>query len=480
MEEIDYDKLKFKAGLEIHQQLDSHKLFCNCPSVLRKDEPDFEVSRKLHAIAGESGEVDVAVLYQKQLNKEFVYQGYDTTCLVELDEEPPREINKDALKIALQIGLLMNMHPVSITQIMRKTVIDGSNTGGFQRTSLIAQNGYLETSLGRVGIKYLYLEEDAARIIERGEKKDIYRLDRLGIPLVEIVTEPDLKSAEHVKEVALMIGDILRSCRVKRGIGTIRQDVNISIRDEKRVEIKGMQDMKIFVQAIENEVLRQKKLSDSKNPVNNEVRNVLPDATTEFMRPLPGASRMYPETDLPLLKISRDLINEAKKDLPKLRVEEEQHLRNQGLSEEMIKLLFKLGKLENYKALLNTINEPQLIAKTILLWPKEIATKIGKELEEVEKILEDLFENVLDAVKKKKISENDVKDVLIRIVSGATIEEALKIDKKDIDEIEEKILNIIKEKPGLSSNAYMGLVMKEMKSKISGKEAIELINKHLH
>ena len=267
------------------------------------------------------------MLDQCQLNKEFVYQGYDTTCLIELDEEPPHEINKEALKISLQIGLLMNMKVVPITQIMRKTVIDGSNTSGFQRTVLIAENGYLETSKGKVGINFLYLEEDAARIVSRGKDKEVYKLDRLGIPLVEVVTAPDLKDAEHAKEVALMIGDILRSCKVRRGIGTIRQDVNVSIREENRVEIKGMQDMKVFVKAIENEILRQKKLSDVKTPTGMEVRNVLADATTEFMRPLPGSARMYPETDLPLLKISRDFINEAKKTLPKLRSVEEDDLK---------------------------------------------------------------------------------------------------------------------------------------------------------
>ena len=330
--EIDYNKLKFKSGLEIHQQLDSHKLFCECPSVLRKDNPDFEVERKLHAVAGEAGEVDVAAQYQKSLDKKFVYQGYDTTCLVELDEEPPHEINQDALKTAVHIALLMNCKIVPITQIMRKTVIDGSNTSGFQRTVLIARGGYLETEKGKVGIDYIYLEEDAARIVSRGKDKEVYKLDRLGIPLVEVVTAPDIKDAEHAKEVALMIGDILRSCKVRRGIGTIRQDVNISIRDENRVEIKGMQDMKVFVKAIEKEVLRQKELSDKDNDsAGMEVRNVLPDATSEFMRPLPGSDRMYPETDLPFLKISRDFINEAKKTLPKLRSVEEEDLKKKGL-----------------------------------------------------------------------------------------------------------------------------------------------------
>src|SRR3989344_9428383 len=136
-----YNNIQFKAGLEIHQQLDTKKLFCNCPYLLRSDAPLKEIKRKLHAIAGESGEVDEAVKHEASLDKEFIYQVYDTNCLVELDDQPPNEINEEALDIALQIALLLHCEILPVTQIMRKTVIDGSNTGGFQRTVLIAQNG---------------------------------------------------------------------------------------------------------------------------------------------------------------------------------------------------------------------------------------------------------------------------------------------------------------------------------------------------
>jgi Glu-tRNA(Gln) amidotransferase subunit E-like FAD-binding protein len=480
MQEIDYKKLKFKSGLEIHQQLDSaKKLFCNCPAVLRKDEPDYEVKRKLHAVAGESGEVDVAASHEAAQNKEFVYKGYDSTCLVELDEEPPREINKEALKIAVQIGLLFNMKIIPITQIMRKTVVNGSNTGGFQRTLLIARDGSVETKSGKVGIKFLYLEEDAARIVSRGKNKDVYKLDRLGVPLVEVVTDPDIKNAEHAKEVALAIGNVLRSCKVKRGIGTIRQDVNISIREENRVEIKGMQDMDIFVNAIENEVIRQKELSDEGKPVEMEVRNVLPDATTEFMRPLPGSARMYPETDLPLLKISRDFINDAKKDLPKLKTDVESELRGKGLGEEMIKLLFKQNKLELFEELLKIVNKTELIAKMILMWPKEIAKHANKDLAEVENLLEDNFGSVLVELDKGKILESDVKNVLGDLVEGKSLEEATKIEKADSGNVEEFVMKIVKEKPGLNANAYMGLVMKEFKGAVNGGDVMTILKKYI-
>ena len=471
---------KLKAGLEIHQQLDTRKLFCNCPSVLRYDEPDFIVKRKLHVVAGEEGEIDIAAMHEIEKGKEFIYQGYDTNCLVELDESPPREINKKSLKTALQIAFLLNMKPIPVTQIMRKTVIDGSNTSGFQRTVLIAQDGFVETSYGRVRIDELYLEEDAARIINRGEKQTIFRIDRLGIPLVEIKTAPDLKNAEQIKETALKIGEILRTVKVRRGLGTIRQDLNISIAGHPRVEIKGFQNPKIMIKTVEIEKERQKKIGKKGKP---EVRRALPSGKTNFLRPLPGAARMYPETDLPILKIPRKLINEAKKELPKLKSDVEQELQTKGLNQEMIKLLFKKNKLDEFKEFLEIIDKPQLIAKMILIFPKEISTHEKISFEKIEKILNrDVLIFVLESVKNKKIPENQVKRVLTRIAKGESLEKAVVFEKSDINVIEEKIMNLIKSKPGLSEKAYMGLIMKEpeLRGKITGRESMEILKKILN
>ena len=477
---IDYNKLGFKAGLEIHQQLDTNKLFCGCPSVLRSDKPEFFVKRKLHKVSGESGEVDVAAEYQHSLNKEFIYEGYDTTCLVELDEEPPHEINQEALRIALEISTLLNCEVVPLAQIMRKTVINGSNTSGFQRTVMVARGGYIETSQGKVGIDSVYLEEDSARPVHKEKDSVTYRLDRLGIPLVEISTMPDLKNATHVKEAALMIGEILRSCKVRRGIGTIRQDLNISIKGSNRVEIKGFQDPKIMEKCVELEVLRHKEFVDKGKKNDSEVRNCLPDGKTEFIRPMPGASRMYPETDLPLLHISRDLINDVKKNLPKLRSKVEEDLRKQGLSDEIIKMIFKTGKLELYKDLYELNGNPRLISKVLFLLPKEIARKENMKLDEVEEILKkDVLVFILDALYKEKLHEGDLKMALERVVKGIGLKDAIKFEKKDLADVEEKILKLIKEKPGLGVNAYMGLVMKEMKGAISGSEAMQIIGKLL-
>lgn len=480
---MDYSQLGLKAGLEIHQQLEiGGKLFCRCPSFLRNEKPDLTVRRRLHKIPGETGEVDVAVEYESSLEKEFVYEGYhDSTCLVEYDEEPPRFVDERALDECLKIALLFNCEIYPISQIMRKTVIDGSNTSGFQRTVLIAHDGYVETSFGKVGIATIALEEDSARLISKDKKgkEVIYRLDRLGIPLVEISTKADLKNPGQIKETALKLGEILRACKVKRGIGTIRQDLNISIKGHNRVEIKGFQDPKIMIKTIELEVSRQLENIKQKKKEGN-VRNSLDDGSTEFLRPLPGRARMYPETDLPLLRIFRDKINKLKKELPKLKHEIRDELKKKGLSEELISLVLDNNKiLEEFELLLHVFNkDANLVGKMVVLWRQEFASKLGKSFDDVKGILnEKILEQVLEHVHDGKLNSGHVKEVLWNIVQGKKIEEALHVEKVGDDELEEKIRKLIREKPGLKENSYMGLIIQEFGNKIDKRKAMELIKR---
>ncbi|RLE48773.1 MAG: Glu-tRNA(Gln) amidotransferase GatDE subunit E, partial [Candidatus Methanomethylicota archaeon] len=242
MEALDYRSLGLRVGLEIHQQLNTkHKLFCECPTSMRDESPHYEVQRKLRPTQSELGEIDIAAQFEFKKGKWFIYEGYeDSVCLVELDEEPPHPLNQEALDVALQVALMLNMTPVDEVHVMRKIVIDGSNTCGFQRTARVAMNGWIDDEEGRVRILTLSLEEDAARKIIEDDKSIRYRLDRLGIPLIEIATGPDIHSPEQAKRVALRIGQLLRATRkVKRGIGTIRQDLNISISGGARIEVKG-------------------------------------------------------------------------------------------------------------------------------------------------------------------------------------------------------------------------------------------------
>jgi Glu-tRNA(Gln) amidotransferase subunit E-like FAD-binding protein len=474
---LDYAKIGLKAGLEIHQQLDTGKLFCACPGFLRSEKPDFVVRRKLHAVAGETGEVDIAAKHEASFDREFVYEGYnDNCCLVELDEEPPHQINEQALDEAIKIALLLNCEIYPIAQIMRKTVINGSNTSGFQRTVLVGHSGCVETSFGKVGIETIALEEDAAREIERGERHVVYRLDRLGIPLVEITTKPEMDSPEKIKETALKIGEILRACRVKRGLGTIRQDLNVSIKGHDRVEIKGFQDPRMMIETVNKEIVRQQE-DVKKRKKEGELRGAKEDGSTEFLRPMPGQARMYPETDLLLLRIGRDRINVLKKNLPKMKHEIRDELKKKGVSEELINLV--LENLDEFGVLIKVYEkDANLVAKMIALWPNEFATKLKKKLEEIKSILsEAVLEKVLEALKDGKINDGDIKGILLKIASGISVEDALKVEKVSGDELEAQIAEIVKEKPGLRANAYMGLVISRLGQNVDKRKTMEILNR---
>ncbi|MEM2508896.1 MAG: Glu-tRNA(Gln) amidotransferase GatDE subunit E, partial [Candidatus Thermoplasmatota archaeon] len=212
---MDYKSIGFKAGLEIHQQIDTHKLFCSCPSELSENfEGNF--SRRLKATKSEIGKLDRAAIEEEKRGRKFIYHISPSSCLVEADEEPPHEVNPHAIDFAIAIALLFGAHIFDEIHFMRKVVIDGSNTTGFQRTALIAIDGKIDD----VAIETICIEEDAARKIEENEKEVKYSLDRLGIPLIEIATSPTISSPLKAREIAEKIGLILRATKkVKRGIG---------------------------------------------------------------------------------------------------------------------------------------------------------------------------------------------------------------------------------------------------------------------
>ncbi|SFR58079.1 Glu-tRNA(Gln) amidotransferase subunit GatE [Halogeometricum limi] len=259
----DYEALGLVAGLEIHQQLDTAtKLFCGCPTEIRDpDDAARTFTRFLHPTKSELGELDDAALEESRVDREFEYLAYDTTCLVEEDDEPPHRLDREAREVVMQIASLLDMDAVDQAHVMRKLVIDGSNTSGFQRSSLVAQNGEIQTSDGPVGVEDLMLEEESAQRVEERDDGVLFSLDRLGIPLVEIGTRPDISSPEQAREAAETIGMLLRSTgKVKRGLGTIRQDVNVSIADGARVEIKGVQALDTIDDIVREEVGRQVEL----------------------------------------------------------------------------------------------------------------------------------------------------------------------------------------------------------------------------
>ncbi len=590
---MDYAKLGLKSGIEIHQQLEGKKLFCSCPTTLRDDPIDFEVRRKLRAVAGEGGKVDIAALQEQVRGKTFVYQGYyDTTCLVETDSEPPHALNQGALYTVLQFSKFVDSKISPIVQVMRKTVVDGSNTSGFQRTALISRGGIIETSEGDVRIDNISLEEDACKIVSENSEEKIYKLDRLGIPLIEIGTAPDIKTPQQCQETAEKLGMYLRSLPgVKRGLGTIRQDVNVSIKGGARIEVKGAQDLKMIPDLVRLEIKRQLELLKLKDELrgvrldkleivelnvllkdatskilkktldNNgkilgmklsnfsgllgrelqpgyrlgtefsgrakikagvggifhsdelpnygitesevklirkklkctphdafilvadkevkakraleavyeraeelftgvpkEVRKAQPDGTTTFMRPMPGAARMYPETDVPLVKTNVEV------NLPELL--EEKIKRYQ----EDFKLSYDLAKFvarRNFSLFEEIVEKsklkPAFIAETLTSMPLEIKRKYQLDSS---KLTDDNFRELFKYIDSGKISKDIVLDVLIDMIKGKF--NLKNYESLGSEEIEKILKEIVKQHSKLPFGALMGIAMKKLAGKASG------------
>ncbi|MBR9676339.1 Glu-tRNA(Gln) amidotransferase subunit GatE [Candidatus Woesearchaeota archaeon] len=591
---MDYKKLGLKCGIEIHQQLDTKKLFCDCNSVIVDGKPDFEVERELRAVIGETGEIDQAALHEQKKQKRYVYHGFKgSSCLVELDEEPPHIMNKVALEITLQASLLLNARIVDEVQVMRKTVVDGSNTAGFQRTALVARNGFVETSNGKVKIPNISIEEDACKIVKRTKDHDIYNLSRLGIPLIEIGTDPDIKTPLQARETAEKLGMILRSTsKVKRGLGTIRQDVNVSIKGGVRVEIKGAQDLRGIPKLVDNEVLRQQNLlgfpknvktgeiinlsktltktkskilrssldnkggvfglriigfggklkehinpgkrlgaelsdfakatagvgglfhSDElpnygitqkevgninkalklkngdafvlvadnksvankalemvrhrlKNPLVKEVRRANEDATTTYLRPMPGAARMYPETD------TVPIITDIKKiKLPEI-IEDKikRYEKNYKLSNDLATLIVKSGFefekiVKKYKEI-----QPLFLADTLINAPKEIKKRYDKDLE-----IEEHLDEVFSKLNNDEIPKGAVFEILVELASNKKVDYSKYKGVSD-DEILKVLKKVVNKNRGAPMGALMGEAMKLLRGKADGKKISELLRK---
>jgi len=625
LKEKEYVNMGLRVGLEIHQQLDTeHKLFCKCPTILKDEKPQIIIERKLRPTQSELGEIDPAALFEYRRGRKYIYEVYeDATCLVELDEEPPHELNPEALEIALKIALMLKAKPVDEVHVMRKIVIDGSNTTGFQRTAIIALDGEIEDEEGNIEVKTICLEEEAARKIEEKEDKVVYRLDRLGIPLIEIATTPNIKTPSQAKRVALKIGQIMRATgKVKRGIGTIRQDLNISIRDGARVEIKGVQELNLIPKIIENEVQRQRELlkirdelvrrglksEEIKNEfidvtdifketeskiilrklrnggrvyalklpkfkgllgweiqpnrrlatemserakfwarvggiihtdelpkygitrkemdelkmklkanemdaivivvddekkciealkavadrarealkgVPEETRAINPDGTTHYSRPMPGAARMYPETDVRPIVLTKEYLDKLRRELPEHPEETiRRYIENYKLSRKLAEEMLNSPRRMLFEKMVNEINvDPTLIASTL----EYTLNMLKREGKNIEKIRDNHLKDIFKLIAKNSISKEAVPDILRWIADhpDKTVNEVVKelgLRKMTREEIErivkikiEENMNILKNRKEKAFGIIMGIVMREVKGKADGKTVNEIV-----
>lgn len=605
---MDYRALGLMAGIEIHQQLDTReKLFCHCPTLLRTfEERNGEFFRYLRATESEMGEIDRAAEEEMKVMRRFTYYTYDTTCLVENDEEPPASLNLEALSISCILAKMLGMQPVEQIHVMRKLVIDGSNTSGFQRTALVAMSGALPIG---ARIETICLEEEAAQRVE-GE---IFSLDRLGIPLVEITTAPDMRTPEEVKEVAAYIGMILRSTgMVKRGIGTIRQDINVSIAGGARIEIKGVQELDLIDEVVRREVERQQNLlalraeligrgaavdpdpievtdlfSETESSilrsakhiyavllrgfgglvgreiqpgrrlgseladyagkcglggifhtdelpaygvsaaevrhlrdrvggavddciiliagpkkkalcavqqvvrraeialvgVPEETRKMLEGGSTAYMRPLPGAARMYPETDVLPVLITSDfwegiLVPEL------LSMKENRFVADLHLDPALARQVVYSEQLSLFERAVDSGIRPALAARTLISTTRELS----REGVDISAIRDDDILSILAEVEQGRLAKEAIGDVMRCVAGGSTVTEAVESIAPPISEteLENLIRGILAEREdfirerGMSAlGPVMGVVMKEVRGRVDGKIISDMVKKEM-
>jgi len=605
----------------------------SCPSIIEDiKDLDKEVTRKIRFSLSETGKVDEAAEEEFKRDKSFVYRySSNSSCLVELDEEPPHEVNKDALRVAVRVAKFLNMNILDNVFFMRKIIINGSNTSGFQRTALVGLNGYLKTQNSDISnssynssnsnndsnskkiikINAISLEEDSARIIEKKEDKTIFGLDRLGIPLIEIATGPNLETPDEVREVAQQIGDILRSFKeTKRGLGTIRQDLNVSISKGKRVELKGVQNLDLIPKIVENEVRRQLIMSEiieevKKRGVKREdinkikivnvteifkessskvLKNILENNgkiysikvpklkgiigkeiqsghrlgteisdrlklrfkeikglfhrdelpnygiteeelksvekllnvsfednyiiiankeevakkalyfikeillkllfepqeevrriegyLSKFMRPMPGASRMYPETDVPVINITSKVGNWLL-NFPELHFKKLNRLSKKWrIENNKVEYLLSLYNEEEVEELLKFVKIGTMYT-IIYEIPKENHLKYNLSFEETKLIFNELSKGNLDKNFITKLLIDKEKDKFINIKEYIKNNLVIVSD----EEIIKVIKNIMKENKNAPSGLIIGKTISQFDNKISGKRIVELLNK---
>jgi glutamyl-tRNA(Gln) amidotransferase subunit E len=629
---LDYQALGLKVGLEIHQQLDtSHKLFCSCPTDLTEAEKGDEFPRRLRPTRSETGEVDVAALFEYRKGRKYSYQAPSGHyCLVEADEEPPHPINREAIVIALAVAKALGSTMVDEVHVMRKIVIDGSNTSGFQRTAIVALGGRITVNGKDYGIQTIVVEEDAARKVgERGQVVD-YRLDRLGVPLIEIATAPDMHTPQEARDVALAIGMLLRMTgAVKRGLGTIRQDLNVSIVGGAKTEIKGVQELDLIDRIVEYEVMRQvnllrirdemrargiterdldqepvdvtdlfrgtkskviaralesggkvlavrlprmkgllgtyvqpgrrfgteiadyvrfwsdvqglfhsdelpaygitaeevqavyralgadpaqdafamvaerperalkaisvilERVRQALQGVPEETRAANEDGTTRYMRPRPGRERMYPETDIPHLLVTPDMLAEAEKLVPEpAEVKVRRFVERYGMSRELAEKAVADPRLPLIEELIGRYGaslSPTLIASLIVVTLKGLRSK-GVN---VDSISEDRLEGLVRLLAEGSVAKEAAEAILAKMAEDPRLgpEEAAKAlgltrlgeeeVRRVIDEVVKENLGLVRQKGEASFGPLMGRAMERLRGKADGKLVAELLRSRI-
>jgi glutamyl-tRNA(Gln) amidotransferase subunit E len=612
------------VGLEIHQQLAcSTKLFCHCPPAKSEVLP-YHFERRLRPAQSETGGVDPAAVFEFSKGKSNKYfWSPESSCLVEADEEPPHPLSSEGLGAALLVAKTLGSNVVDEVHVMRKIVIDGSNTGGFQRTTVVGLGGSIDVGGERVGVQSVTLEEDAARILGEDSTSRHFALDRLGVALVEVALDPVRGDPEFVGRVALYLGRVLRSTgRVARGLGTIRQDLNVSLSGGRVVEVKGVQKLNLLPRVVEYEKARQsaliqlaaklrekgvsevrcsatdvtgealksgskvirgkaaaggkvvavsarglrgligwepspgvrlgkevaevaranslggvihsdeferqgigpreeavlrrltgageddalvlvagppeqvdacvprvvQRLKDAVSGVPAETRAATEAGETRYMRPRPGSQRMYPETDIPNIGVTREMLSDLARSVPQNWETRVSRLaRNYSLSGDMALKLYDSELAEDFEALAKELKlEPSVVASALV----DLPTRLAREGVPQEALTLEVLADALRAVARGAVAKEAVPDVLKAMGAGkATVEDAVRslgLEMAPEPKIRAVVVSVlarhaglVKEKGEAAFDPLMGEAMKELRGRADGAAVARVLKEEL-
>lgn len=621
MTEDDYIKVGFKSGLEIHQQLLTvKKLFCRCPAGKYSREYDAEILRHMRPTLSEMGVYDGTALMEFKTKKNIIYHiKRETVCTYEMDDTPPFLINEEALDIAIGTGMLFNCNIVDELHIARKQYLDGSIPTGFQRTAIYALDGWIPYKNRKVKIVQMSIEEDSCREVSDIGHDRVYLTDRLGMPLIETVTEPAMKTPHEVAEVAWQCSKLVRSThKVRRGTGAAREDVNVSVEGGTRVEIKGVPQITMIPILTYNEAMRQWNLlrlreelkrrgitqdtfkaeqfeitnllkkvhyaplksavdsgmkiravvlkgfkdllhwqtqtdtyfskeisdrvrviacltsipnlihSDSKSDtitssdwlkvkkftnasdndtmvivwggdddaqtavneiiirakeattgIPSETRQALSDGTNGFERILPGADRMYPDTDLPPKKITAERLEKIKTWLPEQFWKRIELYKKLGIPVDTIDELSVSAYAELFKYAVNEWKiDPTTAAVFLIQYPKRLK-KLGCMIDLLD---ESVMKSILKSFSENRIPKDALLSVLRTVAElGVYTDEVIlsPAGKKEVDDVINRAksdydkMEIIN--PGKKTQLLMGMIMKKLRGRVSAKDIAEKI-----
>src|SRR5437870_2124183 len=515
---MDYRALGLKVGLEIHQQLATHKLFCEDASVLIDSPGGQRFRRRLRPTQSELGEIDAAAIEEAKRRLTFVYETTPNSCLVEADEEPPHPPNPEALDIAVEIALLLDAKVASEVDFMRKIVIDGSNTSGFQRSALVALDGHLETNGKRIGVPTILLEEDAAQKLSEAELK---RRDARSIP-AEVNNLSDAFKGTHSKVVATALkkGGVVLGWSLPGFAGLLKDKLGPELAAHARVagvagifhsdelpaygitpsEVTaartalriGEEDAFVLIAeeeekargAIDEMVPRAAAAIDGVPP---ETREPRPDGTTVYSRPLPGKARMYPETDVPPIRVTWERLDRIREHLPERPdVTEARLAREHAIHSQQTHQLVQEGMDELFELIAREFGEPRLVA-TVLLYT---FSELRRESLDVDGIPVDRLRELSSLLKAGRFAKEAVPEVLREMAGrGVRASEALSslgvkgMNREELETIVDAVLDesedMIRARGETAEKALMGRVMERVRGRADGKLVSEVLHARL-